>query len=219
MKKLLYITCNSKPEYMSTSKIVGREFVNRFLAANPDHYLEELDLYKEDVPEINHKIFTGRAEPVSGEKYDALTESEKRQVEKIISLCDQFLSADTYVIAAPMWSLSFPSRLKRYIDCIIINNKTIKVSPEEVKGLLNDKERNMVYIQSSGGDYPMILSWKFNHGINYIKDIFKFLGISRFEKILVEGVDKLSIGKNEAIAKAFKDIDVVIDKLSGKVLV
>jgi len=219
MKKLLYITCNSKPENMSTSKLVGREFVNRFLEANPDHYLEELDLYKEDIPEVNHIIFTRRAEPVSGEKYNLLSEKEKQQVDKINSLCDQFLSADTYVIAAPMWNLSFPSRLKRYIDCIIINNRTIMVSPEEVKGLLNDKERNMVYIQSSGGDYPMIFSGKFNHGINYFRDIFKFLGISKFEKILVEGVDKISIGRDEAIAKAFKDIDVVIDKLSSKVLI
>jgi len=219
MKKLLYITCNSKPESMSTSKMVGREFVNRFLAVNSDHFLEELDLYNEEIPEINHVLFTGRAEPASGDKYDALSESDKRQVDIINALCDQFLSADTYVFASPMWSVSFPSRLKRYIDCVIINNKTIMVAPEEVKGLLGDKERNMVYIQSSGGDYPMIFSSKFNHGINYFRDIFKFLGISRFEKILVEGVDKLSIGRDKAIAKAFKDIDNVIDKLSNKVLV
>ncbi|NMB97463.1 MAG: FMN-dependent NADH-azoreductase [Clostridiaceae bacterium] len=219
MKKLLYITCNSKPENMSISKLVGREFINRFLAVNPDHYPEELDLYKENIPEINHNLFTGRAEPVSGEKYNALSENEKQQVDKIISLCDQFLSADTYVIAAPMWNVSFPSRLKRYIDCVIINNKTIMVAPEEIKGLMNDKERNMVYIQSSGGYYPAIFSGKFNHGINYFRDVFKFLGISRFEKVLVEGIDKTSIGKDEAIAKAFKDIDHVIEKLSNKVLI
>ena len=31
MKKLLYITVNSKPEEISASKTVGRAFVNRFI--------------------------------------------------------------------------------------------------------------------------------------------------------------------------------------------
>ncbi|MEN6327521.1 MAG: NAD(P)H-dependent oxidoreductase [Syntrophomonas sp.] len=213
MKKLLYIPVNSKPEELSTSKTVGRQFVNSFISRNPDYQVEELDLFNEDIPEVNHKLFSGRAEPVSGEAYHALSREEQSMVDRINALCDQFLSADTYVIAAPMWSMSYPSRLKRYLDCIIINNKVIKVSPEEVKGLLNDKERNMVYIQSSGGVYLKILDWKINHGVEYVQDIFKFLGVKRFEKILVEGVDKPSVGRDEAISRAFKDIEKVIDKL------
>lgn len=31
MKKLLYISVNSKPENLSSSKTVAREFINRFL--------------------------------------------------------------------------------------------------------------------------------------------------------------------------------------------
>lgn len=46
MKKLLYITVNSKPEELSASKIVGRELVNRFLVRHTDFELDELDLYK-----------------------------------------------------------------------------------------------------------------------------------------------------------------------------
>lgn len=213
MKKLLYIKVNSKPEDISTSKTVGREFVNRFISQNSEYQLEELDLYNEDIPEVNHRLFPGRAEPVSGEDYNALSEQEKSMVDRINALCDQFLSADTYVIAAPMWSLSFPSRLKQYLDCIILNNKVIKVSPEEVKGLLHDKERKMVYIQSSGGVYPKILDWKTNYGIEYVQDIFKFLGIKKFEKILVEGVDMPSVGREEAIKRASKDIEKIVNKL------
>ncbi|HHY77153.1 MAG TPA: FMN-dependent NADH-azoreductase [Clostridiales bacterium] len=214
MKKLLYITANSKPEKLSASKTVGRYFVNRFIAKNPDYIVEELDLYTEYIPEINHIIFTKRAEPVSGAEYDKLSEKDKETVNRINALCDQFISADTYVIAAPMWSLSYPSVLKRYIDCIILNDKVIKVSPEEVTGLLDDKERTMVYIQSSGGKYPKLLSGKFNHGIEYFEDLFKFLGIKRFEKILVEGVDDPDIGREKAITKACQDIESIIEKLS-----
>lgn len=214
MKKLLYITANSKPECMSTSKTVGRDFVNRFLTKNTDYVVEELDLYSENIPEVNHKIFTGRAELVSGPQYDALSENDKNSVNRINDLCNQFLSADTYVIAAPMWNVSYPAILKRYIDCIIINNKVISVSQEDVRGLLDDKERNMVYIQSSGGVYPKIFGGKFNHGVDYFHDIFKFLGINRFEKILVEGVDTTDVGKDQAIKNANEDIDNVIKKIS-----
>ena len=214
MKKILYIMCNSKPEQESVSKTVGRLFVNRFLAENPDYSIEELDLYNEDIPEVNHKLFTGRAETVSGEQYNKLSEQDKKAVDRINFLSNQFLSADVYVIAAPMWSVSYPSRLKRYVDCIILNNKVIKVSPTEVKGLLGDRERDMVYIQSSGGVYPKFFAGKFNHGVDYFHDIFKFLGIDRFEKILIEGVDMPDIGREKAINTAHKDIEHVIGKLS-----
>jgi len=39
MKKLLYITVNSKPEEMSASKKVGRAFVDRFLELHNDFKL------------------------------------------------------------------------------------------------------------------------------------------------------------------------------------
>lgn len=214
MRKLLYVTVNSKPEQESVSKTVGREFVNRFVAENPGYIIEELDLYNEDIPEVNHKLFNGRAETVSGKQYNELSEQDKGSVDRINFLCNQFLSADVYVIAAPMWSISYPSRLKRYVDCIILNNKVIKVSPKEVKGLLDDRERDMVYIQSSGGVYPKFFAGKFNHGVDYFHDIFKFLGINKFEKILIEGVDMPDIGREEAIKTAYKDIEHVIDKLS-----
>lgn len=218
MKKLLYITVNSKPEELSTSKKVGREFVIRFLSRNPEYHMEELNLYNNDIPEINHRIFTGRGEPVSGDAYNPLSIGEKKLVRKIIDLCDQFLSADTYVIAAPMWNVSFPARLKRYVDCIIINNKTIKIYDDGAKGLLDDKERNMVYIQSSGGVYPRLFNGMFNHGIYYFQDIFNFLGVRNFEKILVQGVDDPSVGREKAISKAYKDIDDVVKKLSKNTL-
>lgn len=214
MKKLLYITANSKPENLSTSKTVGREFVTRFINKNTDYCLEELDLYNEYIPQINHNIFKGRAEPVSGPEYDALSPEDKKAVDRINFLCEEFLSADTYVFAAPMWSVSFPSIMKQYIDCIMINNKLISITPDEVKGLLDDKKRNMVYIQSSGGVYPKIFSGKFNHGVDYFHDIFKFLGIDKFEKLLVEGVDTEDVGKEEAINSAYEEIDDIIDKLS-----
>lgn len=213
MKKLLYITANSKPENESVSKTVGREFVNRLMKRSRDYELLELDLYSEDIPEINHRYFCERAGLAAGEDYDNLSTEDQKAVDRIGVLCDQFLDMDVYVIAVPMWSAFFPSRLKRYIDCVIINGKTINITSDRVVGLLNDKERQMIYIQSSGGAYPALISDKFSHGLKYLKDTFKFLGIEYFEKIMVEGLDMESIGFDKAMGKAYKDIEKVIDKM------
>jgi hypothetical protein len=55
-----------------------------------------------------------------------LNDKDQKEIQKIRELCDQFISANVYVIAAPMWTLSFPAPLKEYIDCIMQNEKTIK---------------------------------------------------------------------------------------------
>lgn len=213
MKKLLYIPVNTKPEHMSTSKTVGREFVNRFLARYPEYMLIENDICNEYVPELHYKYYKDRAELVSGEDYDRLSEEEQLAVDRIKKLSDQFVSADAYVIAAPMWSAFFPARLITYIDCVIQKDKVIRITDEKVEGLLMDKKRTAVYIQSSGGVFPRILSGKINHGPNYLEDIFKFIGIKDFHQLMVSGTGKDKIGIEGAEEKAFDKMDKIIEKM------
>ncbi|MFL0246128.1 FMN-dependent NADH-azoreductase [Candidatus Clostridium stratigraminis] len=176
--------------------------------------LIENDICNEYVPELNYKYYKDRAELVSGDDYNKLTDEDKKAVDRINKLSDQFVSADAYVIAAPMWSAFFPARLITYIDCVIQKDKVIKINEEEVKGLLNDKNRKAVYIQSSGGVFPRILSGQINHGTNYIEDIFKFIGIKDFHKLMVEGTGKDKVGIKGAKEKAFEEMDKIINKMS-----
>jgi FMN-dependent NADH-azoreductase len=213
MKKLLYITASTKPEDVSVSKRAGREFIDRLLNATPDYTVEELDIATADIPEPNHRFFKGRVDLVSGPEYDALPEADKDAVDRMNELCTQFLAADVYVIATPMWSMSFPSRLKQYVDCIMLNNRVIRLTDEKAEGLLCDKCRKMVYIQSSGGVYPKIIDFKFNFGVHYFQDVFKALGMKKFYKILVQGTDMASIGPEKALAEAQEDFDEVLEKV------
>jgi FMN-dependent NADH-azoreductase len=214
VKKLLYIPVNTKPEHMSVSKTVGREFVNRFLAKNPEYELVERDICNEYVPELNYKYYKDRAELVDSEGYDKLTKEEQQAVDRIKQLSDEFVSADAYVIAAPMWSAFFPARLITYIDCVIQKDKVLKINEKEVEGLLKNKKRTAVYIQSSGGVFPKILSGKINHGTNYLEDIFKFIGIKDFHKLMVEGTGENKLGVDGAEEKAFEEMDKIIEKMS-----
>ncbi|HBK3213511.1 TPA: NAD(P)H-dependent oxidoreductase, partial [Clostridioides difficile] len=149
-KKLLYINVNSKPEDLSSSKTVARKFINKFMEKNKDFEVEEIDLYKEHIPRLEYQYFEKRNSIVSEENAKNLDDKDRKELTKIRNLCDQFVSASVYVIAAPMWSLSFPAPLKEYIDCIIQDGKTISFEGnDKPQGILNDIDRSMVYIQSS----------------------------------------------------------------------
>jgi FMN-dependent NADH-azoreductase len=208
MKKLLYIVPSAKPEELSSSQRTARIFINQFLEDHSDYELQELNLYKEYIPEPNYRYFVSRAQLVSGQKFEALNADEKKDVERMQELCDLFKSADRYVIAAPMWTLSFPYKLKQFIDCIVLNEQTISISPDGVKGLLNDKERKLLYVQASAAIFPFtainvpILGSRINHGVTYIKDVFTFLGFKDVEKLLVEGTEIDDVGSEKAIEKA-----------------
>ncbi len=216
MKKLLYITVNSKPEELSASKTVGRTFVNKFLEKHKEFILEELDLYQCHIPRLEYEYFEKRNCMIKEEDFSKLNEKQQEEVHKIVKLVDQFKEADLYVIAAPMWRLSFPAPLKEYIDCIVMDGKTIKISENKMEGLLNDKPRAMVYIQSSGAPIPWMLRSIFNKGLDYVRDIMKYIGIKKFEELLVDGTGFTEEERREAIEEANKEVNKLIEEIWEK---
>lgn len=213
MKKLLYISVNSKPEEQSASKTVARKFISTFLKKNKDFTIEELDLYKEHIPRLEHQYFEKRNCIVNEEYSKELDDKDQREIQKIRNLCDQFISADVYVIAAPMWSLSFPAPLKEYIDCIVQDQKTISFDSGKPEGKLNDKNRTVVYIQSSGGHIPWVLKPVMNKGVNYIENIMKLMGIKKFEELLVDGTGYTKEEYDKAIDKGIEKIEDIINSM------
>ncbi len=140
----------------------------------------------------------------------------KQNIDQIVKLCNQFMEADIYVIASPMWSLSFPAPLKEYIDCIVQDDKTIKITENKFEGLLNDKPRAVIYIQSSGAHIPWILKPVLNKGLNYIDNIMKVMGIKHFEELLVDGTGFTEEERKEAIDKAIEKIDDIVKHIKFK---
>ena len=214
-KKLLYISVNSKPENLSSSKMVARKFINKFLERNGDFKVEEVDLYKEHIPRLEYQYFKDRNCVISEEDAKKLPEKDQKEIRKIRDLCDQFISAQMYVIAAPMWSLSFPAPLKEYIDCIVQEEKTISFEKgKKPKGLLDDKERAVVYIQSSGGNIPWILDPIMDKGENYVAQIMKAMGIKNVQELKVDATGTPEEERENAIRDAEEKIDSILDRIN-----
>ena len=210
-KKLLYISVNSKPEELSASKTVARSFINSFLEKYNDFKVEEVDLYKEHIPRLEYQYFQDRNCVISEEDAKKLPEKDQKEIRKIRELCDQFISAEMYVIAAPMWSLSFPAPLKEYIDCIVQTDKTISLEKgKKPKGLLNDKKRSLVYIESSGGNIHWVLDPIMDKGENYIAKIMKVIGIKHVQELKVDGTGTTEEERKNAINKAKEKIESVL---------
>ena len=212
-KTLLYISCNSKPEKLSSSKTVARVFIQKFIERNPDFDVEEVDLYKDHIPRLEYEYFSGRSALVEKEALKQLDDHAQKEIQRINDLCDQFMKARVYVIAAPMWSLSFPPQLKEYFDCVIQDKKTIKFENKKPKGMLNDLDRSLVYIQSSGGKIPAYIKPVLNKGVNYITSISKFMGIKKTKEILVDGTGTTEEERLASIDKASKEIDKIMKSL------
>lgn len=213
MKKLLYIIANSKSEEMSSSRTVSRRLVNAILEKVPDVQLEELNLYENHIPQLKGCYFESRSAIVSSMARSALSAEEQKEVACVEQLCDQFKDADIYILAAPMWSLSFPAPVKEYLDCIIQVGKTINFKNNKPHGLMDDKDRVFIYVQSSGANIPWILKPALSKGLNYVHEIMKFIGIQTFDELLVDGTGTSEEERQNAIKDATDKISPLVESL------
>ena len=213
-KKLLYISVNSKPEDLSSSKTVARAFINKFLEKYNDFHVEEVDLYKDHIPRLEYQYFEGRNAIIKEEDAEKLDAKDQKEIKRIRELCDQFVDAQVYVIASPMWSLSFHAPLIEYIVCIVQVGKTIEFVNNKPKGLLDNQGRVLVYIESSGGKIPWILDPVMDKGENYVASIMRTLGIKKVEELMVSGTGTTEEERQEAISNAIEKIDEIINSIS-----
>lgn len=116
-------------------------------------------------------------------KRDALI-AAKAFDDGMFALARQFAAADTIVIAAPHWDLSFPAALKQYVEQINVRGITFEYTPEGVPvGLC--KARKLYYVTTAGGNFvPQ------DFGYGYIKALAEsFYGIKDVELISAAGLD------------------------------
>lgn len=201
MAKVLYITANPKAEAESFSLRLGKGFLEKYQEVSPQDEIIHLDLYNTDLPYIDADVFSGWGKLAKGED---LSVEEKRKVERINELTEQFVAADKYVFVTPMWNFLFPPRLKTYIDTICVAGKTFKYTETGPVGLLNGKKA--LHLHASGGVYSHGPSQEFGFADKYLHAVLNFVGITDVKTVVAEGMaaqpDKAEDILKDAIAKA-----------------
>ncbi|MEW5800563.1 MAG: NAD(P)H-dependent oxidoreductase [bacterium] len=183
MKKLLHIIATPRGENSRTLRVSGI-FLEEFMKTHPDWIIDELDLFKEDLPKLTVRRVDGKYLLLDGK---GLFGELKEAWEEIVAHIERFLSADASLISTPMWNFHIPYVLKQYIDIIVQPRFLFKYTPEGVVGMAKGKK--MVIITSRGGDYSSDQMQPFDFQEPYLRAIFQFVGITDISFIIAQPMD------------------------------
>jgi len=122
----------------------------------------------------------------------------------LFQLAKEFAAADTIVIAAPFWDLSFPALLKTYIEHINVIGITFAYNKGgNPYGLC--KAQKLYYVTTAGG--PIVND---TYGYGYVKELAqKFYAIPEIYCIKAENLDV----ENANVEKILHDTKRYIDTL------
>jgi FMN-dependent NADH-azoreductase len=95
----------------------GTAFIETYKEVNPNDEVVHIDLYKENIPELDTDVFSGWGKLRSGSGFEELSAEEKAKVGRLNELSEQFMSGDKYVFVTPLWNFSFPPVMKAYRFC------------------------------------------------------------------------------------------------------
>jgi len=103
------------------------------------------------------------------------------------AVLEEFLSADTVVIGAPMYNFTLPSQLKAWIDRIVVAGKTFRYGASGPEGLAGNKR--VIIAISRGGFYgPGAPAAALEHLETYLRGILGFIGVTSPQFIVAEGL-------------------------------
>ena len=110
----------------------------------------------------------------------------------------QFAAADTVVVAAPYWDLSFPALLKIYMENVSVVGVSFDYSPEGIPfGLC--RARHLYYVTTAGGPFQP------DFGFRYLEALCRqYYGIPHCHLIAAEGLDILGNDPAAILEKARK---------------
>jgi FMN-dependent NADH-azoreductase len=140
----------------------------------------------------------------------AVPESPAMQKDMAASqaVLDEFLSADTVVIGAPMYNFAIPSQLKAWIDRILVAGKTFRYGAAGAEGLAGNKR--VIIAISRGGFYGAgTPAAALEHVETYLRGVFGFIGVTNLEIVIAEG---LQVGPEQR-EKAMQDALQAITEL------
>lgn len=195
MSKVLYIKANGKKPELSRTYKISDSFINAYKKSHPEDEIIILDLYKEGIDFLSQDNLNTLHVSTPGEGRD----------HPVLKYAYQFLEADKYIIAEPLWNLSIPAILKAYLDYITITGITFKYTPQGPVGLCQGKKA--VNITTRGGAYLEGSGAAFEMGDRYLRTLFAFLGIRDFTTIAAEELDVIGADVDSLLSKAIKEAE------------
>ncbi|MGG1519116.1 NAD(P)H-dependent oxidoreductase [Paenibacillus oryzisoli] len=203
MLRVLVINAHPKVAIEKSKSLqVARHFKEKLHELEPTAAIETLELYGNDIPVVDGVVLSAWGKLAAGE---GLSETERTITHRMGELLEKFKWANRYVFVMPLYNFNIPSKLKDYLDNVLIARETFAYGENGPIGLLNDG-RKVLVIQASDGIYSQggwYADVEFSH--KYLKMISTFVGIDDYTIIRAEGGARLE--KEAILSKAKQEAE------------
>lgn len=185
MEQILFI--NACPREGSRTLELARHLLSKMEGS-----VEELTIFEENLLPLNGKTLALRDKMTANQNFD----------HPIFKYAKQFATADTIVLAAPFWDLSFPSAVKIWLEYVMAKEITFRYTEEGFPcGLC--KAKKLFYISTAGG--PVLPS---HMGFSYVDGLAKsYFGIPETVLFSAENLDVVGADTAAILSKAKEEID------------
>ena len=185
MEQILFI--NACPREGSRTLELARHLLSKMEGS-----VEELTIFEENLLPLNGKTLALRDKMTANQNFD----------HPIFKYAKQFAKADTIVLAAPFWDLSFPSAVKIWLEYVMAKEITFRYTEEGFPcGLC--KAKKLFYISTAGG--PVLPA---HMGFSYVDGLAKsYFGIPETVLFSAENLDVVGADTAAILTKAKEEID------------
>lgn len=202
MPKLLHIISSPRGGESRSLKF-SNAYLQHLRSTQPEWSVSELDLSTEDLPPLTVVRISGKYALLGGGE---LNDEHKAAWEAIERYINQFLSADAYLISAPMWNFGVPYLLKHYIDLIVQPKYLFQYTADGPEGLVKGKK--MIVATARGGDYSAgSPAAAMDQHEPYLRTVFGFCGITDMDFVYAQPCD--AAGPDVAQQKVDEAIETI----------
>lgn len=189
MERILFINACIRPE--SRTLTLARRLLEKL-----DGTVQEVNLEVEAIQPLNIQRLKYRQELLAAQKFD----------DPMLRYARQFKQADTIVIAAPYYDLSFPSSLKVYLEAVACVGLTFYYDENEVAQTLC-RAKKLYYVSTGGGEL------KKQYGFEYVKALVQeFYHVPEVIGIFAEKLDLINSDPEAIMEQAVSDLDMRFNK-------
>lgn len=206
MKTLLI---NAHPDFRNASHYsiqMERAFLAKFRAAFPTETVDVLNLYDTEIPRATTEELLGVWEKQAA--HVTLSPAEEHVYAVNQRLLQQFKAHHRIVIVSPLHNFNVTSKMKDYIDNILVARETFRYTEAGSVGLMTDNYKVML-LQASGSIYtnndrytPMEFSRL------YLEKMFQeIMGFDDFYMVRVQGTQTQGVDVAAAVKQGQAELD------------
>lgn len=199
---------NAHPDFNNVADHYSLQLQQRFIKDVQEKYpnieITTLDLFHQQIPRLEYGengLFTAWNTEDTNNPTITLTQQVHQE------LLAQFLAHHRIVITLPLHNFNIPSRLKDYLDNIMIAGKTFRYVHNGSVPLLTDNRKVMV-LQASGSIYTQNDRYaNLDFSVQYLKEMLtNIMGFNSFELVRAQGTST-SHWNDQSIKDSFAELD------------